>query len=53
MLQGWGAYCHATMAPYDNATMQAAADYVNNLNTGQLVSGAGIASTLLFIYGGT
>ncbi|KAK3084979.1 hypothetical protein FSP39_022319 [Pinctada imbricata] len=50
---GWKAFCHAAMAPYDTAHQTAAANYVKNTNSRQLVGGTGVASTLLFIYAHT
>ncbi|XP_060068686.1 uncharacterized protein LOC132548810 [Ylistrum balloti] len=50
---GWAAFCYAGMAPYDDAHMQMAADYVKNKSPRELVGGTGAASTLLFIYGRT
>ncbi|OWF42274.1 Endo-1,3(4)-beta-glucanase 1 [Mizuhopecten yessoensis] len=50
---GWAAFCYAGMAPYDDAHMQMAADYVKDKGPRQLVGGTGAASTLLFIYGRT
>ncbi|XP_066271208.1 uncharacterized protein [Branchiostoma lanceolatum] len=51
--KGWGAFCHAAASKADAAAETAAADYVRQLSTGELVGGTGLASTLLFIYGST
>ncbi|XP_071488268.1 uncharacterized protein [Diadema antillarum] len=49
----WSSFCQSIMSKVDSEKQEAAAEYINTLDTTDLEPGTGLASTLLFIYEST